>query len=234
MTGAYGRIGSSVSPLLSPGWDLQLTDQAPGLGAVLDVTDLDACRAAFAGADAVIHLAGNPSPKATWEQLLAPNVVGTYVVAQAAMDCQVRRLVLASSIQAVLARPDGVQSRSTDAPRPANLYGATKAWAEAIGSWVSACSSTTVVAVRIGYFAPKPPEPWPDTDLDSHWLSPGDCADLLRAAVEAEGFSFVVVNGMSANRHLAAELTAAMGTLGYHPRDDAWKSGSGTGGPKAD
>ena len=44
-----------------------------------------------------------------------------------------------------------------DPPRPANLYGATKAWAEALGGWVTATSHTSVVALRIGYFSEQPP-----------------------------------------------------------------------------
>ena len=63
----------------------------------LDVTDGDACRAAFAGAAAVVHLAAVSDPEASWEALHPANVMGTYQVVQAAVHCRVRRLVLASS-----------------------------------------------------------------------------------------------------------------------------------------
>lgn len=128
VTGAAGSIGRAISPLLESGWDLQLSDVEPHDGAphhvaALDVTDVDACRTAFSGVDAVVHLAGVPDPEASWEQLLPANVIGTHQVAEAAMDCGVRRLVLASSLQAVSGYPDVRQSRASDAPRPANLYG---------------------------------------------------------------------------------------------------------------
>jgi len=220
VTGAAGRIGSAVCPVLSQQWDVLATDLR---GSVLDVTDLDRCRAACAGMDAVVHLAGIPDPKATWDVLLPANVIGTYTIAQAAIDAGVRRLVLASSAQAVAGYPPGRQLRAEDRVRPANLYGATKAWAEAIGSWVASTSPTTVVVLRIGYCSPEPPRGAAATPRNlAAWLSYGDAARLIAAAIEAPGVNYFVANGVSANRHLHLELTTTTETLGYQPVDDAW------------
>jgi nucleoside-diphosphate-sugar epimerase len=231
ITGAAGRIGRAVSGVLDERWHLVLTDRqdaADGVDGVevLDVTDLDACRAVFAGADAVVHLAANPSPDATFDELLAPNVVGVRTVAQAAADADVRRLVLASSLHAVSAVPAGVQRRPDDQARPGNLYGATKAWSEAVGAWTAATTRTSVVALRIGYFHADRPQVDTEPHERTAWLSPRDAAELVRAAVEAdlpggvEGF--VVANGVSANRHNAAELEQTRRAIGYRPVDDAW------------
>ncbi|MGI3779252.1 MAG: NAD-dependent epimerase/dehydratase family protein [Janthinobacterium lividum] len=231
LTGAAGRIGQAVSGALAQRWDLVRTDRretAAGLDGVevLDVTDLDACRTAFVGADAVVHLAGNPSPEATFDELLAPNLVGAYAVARAAADAGVRRLVLASSLQTMLAVTERVQRRPSDQPRPANLYGATKAWAEAVGAWTAAATATSVVALRIGHFSELRPAPDAELHRRIAWLSPGDAAELVRAAVEAElptGVDgFVVANGVSANRHAVAELEETRRAIGYAPVDDAW------------
>ena len=228
VTGAAGSIARAVSADLRTRWDLHETDAVVADGVDhLDVTDLEACRKAFTGADAVVHLAAVPDPNASWEQLLPANVIGAYTVARAAIDARVRRLVLASSLQAVAALPEGVQRRNTDQARPANLYGASKAWAEAVGSWVAASSATSVVALRIGYFPPGRPDlattPWAELSV---WLSAGDAAELLRAAVEAEGSRYVVANGTSANRYRGAALNETQRVLGYQPADDAW-SGEG-------
>lgn len=225
LTGGAGRIGCAVADRLKQRWQLAATDIRPAAGiTALEVTDLDACRAAFSGADAVVHLAANPNPGATWSELRSPNVEGTYCVAAAARECGVRRLVLASSVQAVSGYRDRFQRRSSDPPRPANLYGATKAWAEALGAWVATSSSTTVVALRIGYFAPTPPSGEDGTPRNlAAWLSPSDCAELIRAAVEADVTGLVVVNGVSSNRYLISELGDAERSIGYHPRDDAWE-----------
>ncbi|MGH9126886.1 MAG: NAD-dependent epimerase/dehydratase family protein [Acidimicrobiales bacterium] len=91
LTGAAGRIGRAVLPALSEHWEVAATD-LPGRGcAVLDVTDLAACRQACSGVDAVVHMAGNPSTEAPWEDLLPANVTGAYNIAQGAVDAGVRR-----------------------------------------------------------------------------------------------------------------------------------------------
>ena len=224
LTGAGGRIGRAILPLLPSAWDVLGTDlNGSSEVAALDVTDPDACRRVFAGADAVVHLAAVPDPEASWERLLPANVLGAYHVADAAAGCGVRRLVLASSLHAVSAVPVHTQARATDPPRPANLYGATKAWAEALGSWVAVTTPTSVVAVRIGYFAEHRPDPdtVPAKEV-SAWLSPRDAAELVRASVEADGITFLVANGISANRYRRADLAETMRQLDYQPVDDAW------------
>jgi nucleoside-diphosphate-sugar epimerase len=224
LTGAAGRIGRAIAPQLADRWDLQLTDLLSDHEiAALDITNLEACRSAFAGADAVVHLAAVPDPEATWEQLLPANVIGTYNVAQAAGDAGVRRLVLASSLHAVGAIPADIQRRADDPPRPLNLYGATKAWAEAIGSWIAAEASISVVALRIGWFLEHHPEADAPPLAKSAWFSTRDAAELIRAAVEAEDVDFVVAHGISANRYRFAELEQTMDRIGYRPTDDAFR-----------
>ena len=226
LTGADGRIGRAILPLLPAAWDVLRTDlKGSSEVAALDVTDPDACRRVFAGADAVVHLGAVPDPEAPWERLLPANVLGAYHVADAAAGCGVRRLVLASSLHAVSAVPVHTQARAMDPPRPANLYGATKAWAEALGAWVAATTPTSVVAMRIGYFAEQRPDPEtvPAKEV-SAWLSPRDAAELVRASVEADGFTFLVANGISANRYRRADLSDTLQRLNYQPVDDAWSS----------
>jgi nucleoside-diphosphate-sugar epimerase len=230
LTGAAGRIGRAIHPALEAGWEVVATD-LPGRGvASLDVTDLDACRRACTGVDTVVHMAGVPDPAATWDQLLPANVIGTYHIAQAAMDTGVRRLVLASSAQAVAGYPPGRQIRAEDRVRPPNLYGATKAWAEAIGSWVAASSATTVVVLRIGFFSEHPPAGAAATPRNrAAWLSHPDAARLVVAAAEAEPVDFFVANGISANRFLHLDLATTRRVIGYQPVDDAWTSGQDPG-----
>lgn len=224
VTGAAGRIGTVVLDELASRWRIRATDVKPAGGIEeLDVADFERCVAMFRGADAVVHLAANPNPHAAWSALSGPNVEGAYAVAAAARECGVRRLVLASSVQAVSAYPQSRQRRAEDAPRPENLYGATKAWAEALGAWVAASSRTSVVALRIGYFSERPPAGDNAVPRNlSAWLSPGDCARLIQAAVESEHDGFIVVNGISANRYRISELGETERQIGYEPIDDTW------------
>ena len=224
ITGAAGRIGRAVRAGLADRWEVVPTDVRPADGVeTLDVTDGAACREAFAGADAVVHLAADPSPEATWESVLPANIEAPYQVATAAAACGVRRLVLASSLHAVGGYPEGRQRRASDQPRPTNLYGASKAWAEALASAIAATSSVTVVALRIGWFAESPPPPAEEwRGQQGAWLSARDAAELVRAAVEATNVDgAVVINGISANRYQFADLSDAR-ALGYDPQDDGW------------
>ena len=77
--------------------------------------------------------------------------------------------------------------------------------------------------MRIGYFAEHRPDPdtVPAKDV-SAWLSPRDAAELVRASVEADGFTSLVANGISANRYRRADLFDTMQQLNYQPVDDAW------------
>jgi nucleoside-diphosphate-sugar epimerase len=228
VTGAAGAIGSLILATLGTRWEICATDVRAGPGiTALEVTDLERCLAVFEGADAVVHLAGNPDPNATWDALRGPNVDGAYAVAAAARECGVRRLVLASSVQAVSGYPRARQRRAGDPPLAANLYGATKAWAEALGGWVASTSQTSVVALRIGYFSANPPADEAATPHNlSAWLSSGDCSRLIQAAVETERSGMTVVNGISANRYRLAELGEAERGIGYQATDDAWGSAS--------
>ena len=171
----------------------------------------------------MVHLAADPSPEAGWDALLPANIEAPYQVATAAVACGVRRLVLASSLHASRVTPDGRQHRATDQPRPLNLYGATKAWAEALGAdhrrhLVDDRGRAAHRLVRRD--PPAGDEEW--RGQHGAWLSSRDAADLVRAAVEATNVDgSVVVNGTSANRYQVADLTEAL-ALGYQPQDDAW------------
>ena len=67
---------------------------------VAGLTDLDAILPAFAGADAVVHLAADPrhTPDIWWDTLIPDNVVATANVFEAARRGGVRRVVFFSSM----------------------------------------------------------------------------------------------------------------------------------------
>ena len=100
----------------------------------LDITDLEAFTAACGGIDTVLHLAADPSPKADFYQsLLSLNIIGGYNGFEAARRAGCRRLVFASSINAVLGYGQDGQAASWEVPiYPQNVYGATKCWGEAL------------------------------------------------------------------------------------------------------
>jgi nucleoside-diphosphate-sugar epimerase len=233
ITGGCGRIGRLLARSLAgePGGEtpplLTLLDRRPPRPDLArpfvqaDIADLDAIRSHFAGQDTVIHLAADPRPAAAWESLLPDNIIGTYNVLQAAQEAGCRRVILASSLHAVLGYGPEEVVRGDMPPRPASLYGASKAWAEALGH-VYAQRGLSVLCVRIG-FLKEPARLAPgDADLDLV-ITPRDLAHLLACCIEAPAdLRYGVFHGLSANRVRRFDIAEAQEVLGYRPQDDAF------------
>ncbi len=203
-----------------------------------DVTDLPALERAFADADAVVHLAADARVSAAFEELLAPNLVGAYNAYEAALRAGVRRVVFASSNHVMgmyqwddarFADPASPQQVAAEAPvRPDSLYGASKAWGEALGRFYAERQGLSVVCLRIGWVTPddaRPPargkkdEP-PDVARRGQrmWLSHRDCVTLVEAALTADVL-FSVVNGVSDNAGRWFSLEEGRRLIGWRPRD---------------
>jgi NAD(P)-dependent dehydrogenase (short-subunit alcohol dehydrogenase family) len=131
LTGDRGRIGVPARARLeAEGHEVPGFDASTGG----DVLDLDAVRAATAGVDVVVHLAGLADDRAGPPQdVMAVNVVGTYHVLLAAEEAGVRRVVYASSGKALglLERPpDYLPVDDAHRGLPTRPYGLSKWLAE--------------------------------------------------------------------------------------------------------
>jgi uronate dehydrogenase len=227
ITGAAGTIGSMLRHSLArPGRHLRLLDVAdqeplgPGEDAELVVgsfTDAavmaDACR----DVDAVAHFGGLSTKDFEWPEFLDVNINGTYVVLEAARAVGAR-VVYASSNHAVGFQPFDRESLVPDYvfPRPDTFYGVSKAASESLGSLYHDRHGLDVVCLRIGSYGERPAnyrQLW-------SWLSPGDCARLVEAALTAPHPGFRVVWGVSANSRAAVTLDEGH-AIGYVPLDDA-------------
>ncbi|MEU3754803.1 NAD(P)-dependent oxidoreductase [Streptomyces olivoreticuli] len=224
LTGAAGNIGTFLRDRLPQhGYRLRLFDSRPVEGEPDAVTaelhDREALRAAMAGADAVVHLAGIPL-EAPFEEILRTNIEGTYRLYEAAREAGVRRVVLASSNHAVGFTPVPAKGEplipGTVPHRPDTFYGLSKCFGEDLAALYWDRHGIESVSLRIGscFRAPR------SVRMLSTWLSPGDCARLVHAALTAEGVGHTVVYGSSANTRLWWDLSGAR-ALGYEPRDDS-------------
>ncbi|WP_375451802.1 NAD-dependent epimerase/dehydratase family protein [uncultured Devosia sp.] len=111
LTGASGRIGRGITTLaLAEGHSLVGIDRVPAppdLPAGVDfiqaeMADYDALVAAFAGCDAVIHMAAIPSPGRHPDHVVHNNnVVGSYNALRAAAENGILRICQASSVNAI-------------------------------------------------------------------------------------------------------------------------------------
>jgi nucleoside-diphosphate-sugar epimerase len=121
VTGATGRLGTVVcKELLQRGHDVLGTDQrfAADLGVPLELADLRQSEAIYpllTGRDALVHLGNIPSLSAgpSPQVVLGDNASMNANVFRAAVDLGVRRIVFASSLQAMIRLDEG---RALDAP----------------------------------------------------------------------------------------------------------------------
>jgi NAD+ dependent glucose-6-phosphate dehydrogenase len=236
LTGAAGNIGSALRRYLAARPELaakvqlrlaahhveKLGDQSDHEVVQLELADLESCRAACRGMDAVIHLAANIRPSATFDELHAPNIVGAYNMLRAAIDAGCGRMVFASSVQAVDGYPHDVQVHTDSAVWPASLYGATKAFAEAMCRHYASAEGLSCIAVRIGTFD----LPWLYDAITPHrlskYVSHDDMSQLLLRCVDAQDIGFAIVHGISNNRFKRLDLTSTREAVGYEPEDDGF------------
>jgi uronate dehydrogenase len=230
VTGAAGRIGTALRTALPDyGWQLRCFDRAGADNITVgDITRPDDLDAVVAGADAIVHLAGQPT-EAPWPVIRDANIEGTVQVFEAARRHGVRRIVAASSNHAVGFTPvaDGLPADLP--PRPDTLYGVSKVFGEALGRYYVDRYGFQVACLRIGTFADRPP----DLRALSTWLSPADCARLVDACLRAASLTYSIVWGVSANTRRTWSL-AAGAELGYFPVDDAEVFAAGLGDAEPD
>lgn len=232
LTGAAGRIGTAFRDHVGDRYRLRLGVHHPEkLGDPcghevypLEISDLDACRAACAGMDVVVHLAGCPSPGADfYETLLDSNVKGPYNILRAAADQGCRRVVLASSVQAVVGYPLDVQVHTDSPVRPLNMYGVCKCFTEAAAHCFASVEGLSCIVVRIGTFESDWVKRAANARNLSTFVSRRDMSQLLMRCIETPGVSFAIVHGVSDNRFKFLDLTDTRQVLGYRPQDDAFQ-----------
>jgi nucleoside-diphosphate-sugar epimerase len=201
-----------------------LTD-TPGEGhevVFLDIADAEACAAACQGIDTVIHLAADPSPEADWEgSLLDNNIRGVVNVFRAASEASCRRVIFASSVHAITGYPGDEPIPDDAAPRPQNLYGASKAFGEVIAATFAA-AGLSGIAIRIGaYDAPWFYEQGTAREAAAY-VSARDLNQLIVRCIETPEIPFAVVAAISNNRRKRFDLVKTRALLGYEPVDDGF------------
>lgn len=174
ITGARGRIGACLARHWRDGHDLVLLDREDGDLAVPDPAWTDR----FAGVGTVVHLAGDPDPRAGFESAGAGNVLATLNVLRACAAHGVRRVVYASSVWADWA-PWQLAERMT-------WYAASKIAGEAlVAAWAHETPDRAAVCLRFGWFDPTAPTGTPVQEarrLDAGTLAMHADAALARDA----------------------------------------------------
>ena len=229
ITGAAGTIGSQMVEELQPAHELRLIDIRPVAARPSILADLakpSGWSNAFAGADAVVHLAANIQATATWPEVLGDNIEATWNVLEAVATHRVPRVVFASSNWVVKALerklapncylPNGPKIGSDADPCPVNPYGLSKAFGETAGRmFVDQGRLTSFVAVRIGYYDVIPARGFEYSNL---WIETDDMRKLLRRCVEASFAGFHVIYGVSAQPSAPYDLTHTKSLISWEPK----------------
>jgi uronate dehydrogenase len=202
LTGASGALGRHLAAALAAqGWALRLTDIAPlpeplppgAMFAAADLANRDAVLALAEGCGTLLHF-GGVSVERSFDEILEPNLRGTYNVFEAARR-NGARVVFASSNHVVGFHP---RSRSLDAEdpmRPDGYYGLSKAYGELLARLYWDKHGVESVSLRIGSCVPEPT----NARMLSTWLSYPDLVLLVMAAATARDVGSAVVWGASAN-----------------------------------
>lgn len=248
-TGGAGRLGRFVARRLAPKCALTILDLKPPEDDDLadvpfvtaDIRDLEALRQAFAGHDAVVHLAAIPNPRtAPADVTFNTNVQGAWSVLQAAEDAGVRRIVVASSDSVFGLSynppdwpPQFLPVDETHPVRPTEFYSLSKHVTETIAESFAARGRLEVIVLRPVHvvFPPEYPE-LEDRGSDPQnyhfwaYVAPEDVAQAfeLALAVDYQGYEMFTISGADGlNTRPTLEIAAERwGTLPEVRRPDLY------------
>lgn len=238
ITGAEGRIGGYLRAGLGASHEITSLTLTPQQfeSTVVDISDAEAMSGVFSGLDAVIHLAGDPSPAGSWESMLKNNIVGTFNVLEEARRAGVRKVVFASTNHTqhgetmgdspnVLGTSQRVMLRLGDYFNPSSIYGASKATGEIYGRLFARHHGVQFVAMRIGAIgdddSPVRAVGRPSEDyVRAMYLSRRDLVTAFQKALEIDR-EFTLAYVISNNGRRIFDLRETNEVLGFYPQDDA-------------
>ncbi len=231
ITGAAGKVGTLITRHLHGQYDLRLTDiqkpfQLSGCDFhQVDICDYNAFRPLCERVHMVVHLAAIADENSSWEPLLQNNIIGLYNVFEAAADAGCKRMIFASSIYAVDGYPENVVVHTGMPVRPPTLYGATKAFGEALGSFFADQRNLPTICLRLGWVLESNHRHMNKNNRSLNTIiTYDDVIRLFIAAIDApEKLRFGIFHGLSNNRRKRLDIQDATDIINYNPQDDAYK-----------
>ena len=192
-----------------------------------DITNLNSLKKAFKGINIIINLAANANKdgNAKFDQLLKPNIIGAYNVFEAARLAKCERVVFASSIHSVQGYERGHKVLSGEAPRPDDLYGATKAFGEALCNVFSSQHGLSCLAIRIGAYVSNEKKKLVCIKRKKYdyVITQRDLGQLIHKCIIApKSIKYGILGGISNDKKKRLGLKTARKLVNYQPQDDAY------------
>jgi uronate dehydrogenase len=232
ITGAAGVVGTALRHHLRDRYDLrllfhsQIPEVEPGDQVVIgDVANFEAMLEATTGVDAIVHLALAPIKRGMTQAVRAQQTIdvdirGVYNILEAARINHVDAVVFASTNHVTgLNEQDGIVSRIGGDVRPDSIYGAGKAFGEALGRLYADRKDVRVFCLRIANFNGKDEPGRYYAPGQSRWLSPRDLAQLTWRCLEST-LRWGIFYGVSGGSEQKWDLSNGRDLLGYQPEDD--------------
>lgn len=236
ITGANGTIGRALVKHLKTSYKLIAVDKA------FDVTDTDLYNNVeikvlnldqaeswgnlFEGVDYIIHLAGNPSPQATFDELVQPNFyIPHYLFENVTTAPHVKRIIYASSIHAAANYPLDRQIKVDDTPRPTSYYGISKLYMEHLANYYAYHFQIESIGIRIAnYVGEDETIEWEhQVSQLAEILDYKDFNHLIDCCLTAQiQEPAIVINGISNHAIPRLDLETARQLVNYQPSYDAF------------
>ena len=203
-----------------------------------DISDFDAMAPAFEGIDMVVHLANYTADADSWENHLNAGIIGTRNVYEASRLNGIKRVVFGSTGDTMCGYecdpPFGYLAagkygrvkrgwpmiKSTQPVRPNSIYGASKAFCEALGRYYSDTYNISVLIIRLGavLISDRPA-------LRRHfpgWLGQNDYVSMVDKCLSAPmSLRYDLFDAISNNRYRWRDTTHASEVLGWEPEQSA-------------
>lgn len=225
LTGAAGGLGKILRPRLKQYAELiRLSDINPIEETAdyneeiiyCDLADKQAVLDLVDGVDAIIHF-GGVSTEYSFEDILGPNICGTYHIYEAARKHSVRRIIFASSNHVV-----GFHQRSeileTDCTRkPDSYYGLSKSYGEDLATFYWHRHGIETVSIRIGSAFPEPR----NQRMLSTWLHYDDLEQLIYKGLTVPNVKHSVIFGASDNSKTWWSNNRLSADLDFQPQHSA-------------
>lgn len=223
MTGAAGIVGTMIRPYMAEAFDevvlvthrTPCEDLADNERVVQgDIQDRGFVDTMLEGMDGLVHLAGLVGEDYTFDQVLGPNMVGTYNLFQASLTHKLKQVVYASSHHAVgFVTRDTVVDDKTPF-RPDSYYGVSKAFGEILAAFFADKFGLNVVSIRIGSVG----EQAIDERRMHTWNSPRDLSRLIELSLTRTETGHRVVYGVSDCPDCFFDNSSAE-EIGFMPQD---------------
>jgi uronate dehydrogenase len=223
MTGAAGIVGSLIRPYLAEVFEevVLLTHRTPcenlrpnERSVQGSIEDRARVGEILEGVDGLIHLAGLVGPDYTFDQVLGPNVIGTYNLFEACRKIGVRKIVFASTHHAVGFLPRGTPVDEREPARADSWYGVSKGFGEILAAYYADKHGLDILSVRIGSVTERAKD-----ERRTHlWSSPRDLARLFELGLTRKERGYRLVYGVSSCPKPFFENRSAA-EIGYEPRD---------------